>query len=178
MSVERYQYQSAAPARQNGQFPKGFAGRPVGSRNKIQKELAEVIHYTLELCGTPQTRLITKLIKDRRSVNGKVEAKVIRTLIQEISTPTGRDGAYGYMTWLACNRPDLYVQLLIRTLPAQIKADVSASGRVDHAHAHMHLHRLADGSVDLTKLSLDEISAMYREVAQTPPALPVPVEDE
>ena len=128
----------------------GQSGRPKGATNKITRALKDAITMAAEEVGG------LKLVK-----KGKRWGWVA----------TNEGGLVGYLKWLAVEQPHSFTGLLGKLLPYQL------SGKIDTTVQHQHdvYHRIA--TEDLSKLTVQELIAMYREAVTKPDqplALPPP----
>jgi hypothetical protein len=152
--VERYQRHN------NGKdhlFKPGAPGRPPGIPNKVWRSLAENISLAVEATGS-----VRKIYTRRRDSKGRPMSRKVGKMsvpIYDISYEfQGQGGTVGYLCWLATNRPELFTQLLVKTLPTQITGKDGGDLNVNVNHKVAR--------VDMSKMTVDQLSALYREAIQ------------
>ena len=131
-----------------------IGGRQKGTPNKIPTEVKHAILGALDEVGELEFTMCTSGAGKQKKVWWEWKA-------------TGKDGAKGYMRWLARHEPQTFAQLVGKLLPYQLTGKDGGPIKSEHEV----FHRLA--KQDLSKLSVVELTAMYREAVTTKERTPL-----
>lgn len=127
---------------------KKVGGRQKGTGNKVPTEIKNAILTAMDQVGELEFTCMTSGTGKKKKTWWEWKA-------------TGKDGSTGYMRWLARHEPQTFAQLVGKLLPFQLSGKDGGAIKVEHEV----FHRLQDR--DLSKMTVLELTAMYREASST-----------
>lgn len=151
--VERFITYREAPktAFEPGHIKK--AGRPAGTPNAITKVLKDAVMLAGDLAG-------------EFSVSYKVVGSGKTKRLVEVVTKGKGQGLVNYLRSLAIHHPALYVSLLLKLMPMQLKATL------ENDNTNTIIHKFS--GIDLSKCGRDELNRMYKELVSAKPSELIP----